>query len=68
MLEEIFSKKNCMADDGTLCKTLLYDISWQAKVPAAIPSKNASNGYDRIAHAMASLIFQALVYQFLPWS
>jgi hypothetical protein len=24
MPEEIFSKKNRMADDGTLCKTLLY--------------------------------------------
>jgi hypothetical protein len=28
-------------------------------VPAAIASVDASNCYDRIAHAMASLIFQA---------
>ncbi len=27
MPEEIFSKKNRMADDGTLCKTLFYDIA-----------------------------------------
>jgi hypothetical protein len=27
MVEEIFSKKNRMADDGTLCKTLFYDIT-----------------------------------------
>jgi hypothetical protein len=27
MPEEIFSEKNSMADDGTLCKTLFYDIS-----------------------------------------
>ncbi len=26
MPEEIFSEKNRMADDGTLCKTLFYDI------------------------------------------
>jgi hypothetical protein len=25
--EDIFSKKNRMADDGTLCKTLFYDIT-----------------------------------------
>ena len=57
--EEIFSKKNRMADDGTLRKTLFYDITCQARVPAAIALVNASNCYDRIAHAMASLIFQA---------
>jgi hypothetical protein len=28
--EEIFSKRNRMADDGTLCKTLFYDIRRQA--------------------------------------
>jgi hypothetical protein len=59
MPEEIFSKKNRMADDGTLCKTLFFDIARQARVGAAIASVDASNCYDRIAHAMASLIFQA---------
>jgi hypothetical protein len=34
MLEEIFSEKNIMA---MLCKTLLYDITQQVRVPAAIP-------------------------------
>ncbi len=59
MPEEIFSEKNRMADDGTLCKTLFYDITRQAQVPAAITSVNASNCYNRIAHAIASLVFQA---------
>jgi hypothetical protein len=59
MPEEIFSEKNRMADDGTLCKTLLYDITRQAHVPAAIASVDASNCYDRIAHAIASFVFQA---------
>ena len=27
MPEEIFSERNRMADDGTLCKTLFYDIT-----------------------------------------
>ncbi len=59
MPKEIYSKKNHMADDGTLTKTLFYDVTCQARVPAAIPSVNASNCYKRIAHAMASLVFQA---------
>ena len=32
MPEEIFSEKNRMADDGTLCKTLFFDIARQARV------------------------------------
>jgi hypothetical protein len=59
MPEEIFSKRNRMADDGTLGKTLFYDISRQAQVPAAIASVDALNCYGRIAHTMASLVFQA---------
>ena len=57
--EETFSEKNRMADNGTLCKTLFYDITRQARVPAAIASVDASNCYDRIAYAIASLVFQA---------
>jgi hypothetical protein len=60
MPEEIFSKKNCMADDGTLCKILFYDITRQAQVPAAIALLDALNCYDRIVYAMASLIYQAV--------
>jgi hypothetical protein len=59
MPEEIYSDKNRMADNGTLTKTLFYDVTCQARIPAAIASVNASNCYDRIAHAMASLVFQA---------
>jgi hypothetical protein len=57
--EEIFSKRNRIANDGTLCKMLFYDITRQACVPAPIALVDASNCYDRIAHAMASLVFQA---------
>jgi hypothetical protein len=59
MPEEIFSKKNRMADNGTLCKTLFYDIARQTCVPVAIALLDASNCYNKSAHAMASLIFQA---------
>ncbi len=43
MPEEIFSKKNRMTEDGTLRKTLFYDITQQACVPTAIASVDASN-------------------------
>jgi hypothetical protein len=58
--EEFFSKQNCTANDGGLAKTLFYDIARQTHSPAAIASVDASNCYDWIAHAMASLIFQSL--------
>ena len=57
--EEIFSKKNRTADDGGLAKMLFYDIVRQSCSAAAIALVDASNCYNRIAHAMASLIFQS---------
>jgi hypothetical protein len=59
MPEEIFSERNRMADNGMLSKTLFCNLGRQARAPAAIASVDASNCYDRIAHAMASLVFQA---------
>jgi hypothetical protein len=59
MSEQFFSKKNRMADNETLTKTLFYNVTRQARVPAAIASVNAYNCYNRIAHAMASLVYQA---------
>jgi hypothetical protein len=57
--EEIFSKKNRTADDGGLAKMLFYDIVRQSRSAAAIALVDTSNCYNRIAHAMASLIFQS---------
>ena len=48
-----------MANNGTLCKTLFYDITWQAQVLAVIASVDASNCFHRIAHTITSLVFQA---------
>ena len=59
MCEEIYSEKNRIADDGGLAKVLFYDVVRQARVSAAIASVDAANCYDRIAHAIASLVFQA---------
>jgi hypothetical protein len=48
-----------MGDNGTLTKTLFFDIARQARTPAAIASVNALNCYDRIAHATVLLVFRA---------
>jgi len=60
MPEEIFSEKGCTAVDGTLAKVLFYDISRQFRKPAAIASVDASNCFDRICHAMTSLVFKSV--------
>jgi hypothetical protein len=60
MPEEIYSKKNRLADDGTLVKVLFYNIVRQTRLPAGIGAVDANNCYDRIAHPIASLIFQSL--------
>jgi hypothetical protein len=59
MPDEIFSEKQRMADDGILSKVLFYDISRQLRAPAALASVDAANCYDRVAHAIASLVFRA---------
>jgi len=59
ILEEIFSEQNHTADNDGLAKTLFYDIAHQTRTRAAITSVDTSNCYDRIAHAMTSLIFQS---------
>ncbi len=59
MPEEVFSKQNKMADNGTLTKVLTYDIIRQTRHSAGLASVDADNCHDRIAHAIASLVFQA---------
>ena len=57
--EEIFSEWNRMADNGTLTKVLAYNIIRQTRRPAGIASVDADNCYERIAHHIASLVFQS---------
>jgi hypothetical protein len=60
MPEEVFSKRNRLAKDGTLSKNLFFDIVRQSRQPAGIAAVDADNCYDCIAHPMASMIFQAV--------
>jgi hypothetical protein len=43
MPEEIFSKKNYLADNGTLAKELFYNIVYQTCLPAGITAVDADN-------------------------
>jgi hypothetical protein len=57
--EEIYSKRNRLANDGTLVKILFYYIVQQTRLLAGISAVDADNCYDCIAHPIASLVFQS---------
>jgi hypothetical protein len=59
MPDEICSKKNQTADNGTLTKVLFYDIIWQSRRSAGSRSIDADNCFDHVAHAVTLLIFHA---------
>ncbi len=59
MPDEIYSERNRLADDGTLSKVLFYDIIRQLCRPAGLAAVDANNCYDRIAHPIVSMAFQA---------
>ena len=63
MPEEIFGERKRIADDGNLAKVFLNDIVRQIRVSAGIISVDASDFSDSIAHAIASLVFQAFGVQ-----
>ena len=59
MPEEIYSEKGKTADGGSLAKVFFCDIVSQAQVSAGLSTIYAANCYNRIAHAIALLVFQA---------
>ena len=59
MADEIFSDKNRTAEEGSMTKILFYDVLRQTRKTGAICSVDAENCYDRVAHAIVSLIFQS---------
>ncbi len=58
MPEEIFSKRNRLADGGTLSKVIFYDIARQLRRPMGLALVDTDNCYNRICHPMASMVFQ----------
>ena len=60
MPTEIYSERGWTADNGTLAKTLAFDVIRQTRLPAGIALVDTDSCFDRIAHPIAALIFQAL--------
>jgi hypothetical protein len=59
MPDEIFSERNRTAGEGTMAKVLFYDVVRQTRLSAGISSVDADNCYDRVSHAIASLVFRS---------
>lgn len=59
MSDEVFSEEQCMADDSILAKVLFYDISEKLRPSSVLVLVDDANCYNRVAHAITSLIFQA---------
>ena len=57
--DEQYAERQSDGQDGAWLKRLFADISRQARIFIGIISADAGNCYDRIAHAFASLVFQA---------
>ena len=57
--EEIYSEKGRTSEDAILQQVLTYDIARQLRRPIIVASVDASQCYDRVAHAMAALTLRA---------
>jgi hypothetical protein len=58
--EELFSQKGCTAKDAKFDKTLMADLSRQARYPMTVVSADAAYCYDRVNHILMSLVWLVL--------
>ena len=54
--EELFRQKGCTAEDAKFDKTLMADLSRQARHPMTVVSADAAYCNDRVNHAIMSLV------------
>ncbi len=66
VLEELFSQKGSTAEDAKLNKTLMADISQQARLQMAVVSADTANCYNRVNHIIMSLIWLVLTNGNIP--
>jgi hypothetical protein len=64
--EELFSQKGSTAKDAKFNKTLLADLSRQARHPMTIVSADAAYCYDRVNHVIMSLVWLVLTNSNIP--
>jgi hypothetical protein len=64
--EELFSQKGSTAEDAKFNKTLMADLSRQARQPMTIISADAAYCYDRVNHVIMSLVWLVLTNGNIP--
>ena len=64
--EELFSQKGSTAEDAKFDKTLMVDLSRQARHPMAVTSADAAYCYDRVNHVIMSLVWLVLTNGNIP--
>jgi hypothetical protein len=64
--EELFSQKGSTAEDAKFDKTLMADLSRQARQPMTVVLADAAYCYDRVNHAIMSLVWLVLTNGNIP--
>ncbi len=64
--EELFSQKDSMAKDAKFYKTLMADLSRQARQPMIVTSADAAYCYDWVNHVIMSLVWLVLTNGNIP--
>ncbi len=64
--EKLFSQKGSTAKDAKFDKTLMADLSGQARQPMTVVSADAAYCYDRVNHVIMSLVWLALTNGNIP--
>jgi hypothetical protein len=64
--EELFSQKGSTAEDAKFDKTLMVDLSRQARQPMTVVSADAAYCYNRVNHVIMSLVWLALTNGNIP--
>ena len=59
--EELFSQKGSTAEDAKFDKTLMADLSRQARQPMIVTSADAAYCYDRVNHVIMLLVWLVLL-------
>jgi hypothetical protein len=60
LLNELFSQKGSTTEDAKFDKTLMADVSRQARHPMTVVSADAAYCYDRVNHIIMSLVWLVL--------
>jgi len=64
--EELFSQKGSTTEDAKFDKTLMADLSPQARQPMAVVSADVAYCYNRVNHVIMSLVWLALTNGNIP--